>query len=96
MDGLLNLLEWFTEKRGLEKGLYEGKIGHLSKVMLTLIPPSVIGVLTTMQLADVNHCANTATLASMHPMLLDDGDSINADGSDECIPNPQVPASDPP
>ena len=80
----------------LAKGPYEGKIGHLSKAMLMLIPPSVIGVLTTMQLADINHHANTAMLASMHPMLLDDGDSINADGSDECIPNPQVPASDPP
>ena len=70
----------------LAKGLYEGKIGHLSKAMPMLIPPSVIGVLTTTQSADVNHCTNSAMLASMHPTILDDGDSINADGSDECIP----------
>ena len=49
VDGLLNMLEWFTVRRGLDKVLYEGKIGRLSEAMLKLIPPTVFDASTGVQ-----------------------------------------------
>ena len=94
VDGLLNLLEWFTKRQGLNKALYEGKMNHLSEVMLTLILSSVFDASAMAQSVDLNHHADLAMLAPEYPTVLGEGDNVDAEGSDEdVLETSQIPTS---